>query len=70
MTRSWSYLDIINLELGASAGVPRLSRALVTDDNLWWAIGFEQAAAAAATAATAATATAATATATAAGWVV
>ncbi|MBT9310989.1 hypothetical protein [Leptothoe kymatousa] len=34
--------DIIERELGASAGVPHVSRALATADSLWWAIGFEQ----------------------------
>ena len=34
--------DIIERELGASAGIPEVSRTLATDDALWWAIGFEQ----------------------------
>ncbi|MEM9267161.1 MAG: hypothetical protein AAGA46_16720 [Cyanobacteria bacterium P01_F01_bin.13] len=38
----YTNTDIIERELGASAGVPHISRALATDDALWWSIGFEQ----------------------------
>ncbi|NEQ50153.1 MAG: hypothetical protein F6K11_08490 [Leptolyngbya sp. SIO3F4] len=34
--------EIIEQELGASAGVPEITRSLATDDALWWAVGFEQ----------------------------
>lgn len=38
----YTNTDIIERELGASAGVPTVTRTLVTDDALWWSIGFEQ----------------------------
>lgn len=38
----YTNTDIIERELGASAGVPHISRALATDNALWWSIGFEQ----------------------------
>ena len=34
--------DIIDRELGVSAGIPTVTRSLATDDTLWWSIGFEQ----------------------------
>lgn len=34
--------EIIERELGATAGVPVITQTLVTDDALWWSIGFEQ----------------------------
>lgn len=38
----YTNTDIIERDLGASAGVPTITRTLTTDDALWWAIGFEQ----------------------------
>lgn len=38
----YTNTDIVQRELGATAGVPNVTRALATDEALWWAIGFEQ----------------------------
>ncbi|NEZ55517.1 hypothetical protein [Adonisia turfae] len=38
----YTNTDIIERELGATAGVPTITQTLVTDDALWWSIGFEQ----------------------------
>ncbi|MEM8615013.1 MAG: hypothetical protein AAGF93_23615, partial [Cyanobacteria bacterium P01_H01_bin.105] len=38
----YTNTDILERELGASAGVPTVTQTLVTDDALWWSIGFEQ----------------------------
>lgn len=38
----YTNTDIIERELGASAGIPTVTQSLATDDALWWAIGFEQ----------------------------
>lgn len=38
----YTNTDIVERELGATAGVPLITRSLVTEDSLWWSIGFEQ----------------------------
>ncbi|MEM1255292.1 MAG: hypothetical protein AAGI69_22875 [Cyanobacteria bacterium P01_H01_bin.21] len=38
----YTNTDILERELGASAGVPTITQALATDNALWWSIGFEQ----------------------------
>ncbi|MEA5463577.1 hypothetical protein [Leptothoe sp. PORK10 BA2] len=38
----YTNTDIIQRELGETAGVPNVTRALATDEALWWSIGFEQ----------------------------
>ncbi|MBE9067550.1 hypothetical protein IQ260_12860 [Leptolyngbya cf. ectocarpi LEGE 11479] len=38
----YTNTDILDRELGASAGVPTLTRALATDEDIWWSVGFEQ----------------------------
>lgn len=38
----YTNTDIIERELGATAGIPTVTQTLVTDDDLWWSIGFEQ----------------------------
>ncbi|MEO0869057.1 MAG: hypothetical protein AAFY17_11540 [Cyanobacteria bacterium J06642_11] len=41
-TLLYTNADILERELGASAGIPSITRSLATEDALWWAIGFEQ----------------------------
>ena len=38
----YTNTDIVERELGATAGVPTITQALATDNALWWSIGFEQ----------------------------
>ncbi|NEP61690.1 MAG: hypothetical protein F6K31_32850 [Symploca sp. SIO2G7] len=38
----YTNTDIVDRELGSTAGVPTITRTLTTADALWWAIGFEQ----------------------------
>ncbi|WP_152532210.1 hypothetical protein [Leptolyngbya sp. Heron Island J] len=38
----YTNTDIIERELGVSAGVPTITGTAVTADALWWSIGFEQ----------------------------
>ena len=38
----YTNTDVIEQELGVSAGVPTITQALATDNTLWWSIGFEQ----------------------------
>ncbi|MEM6255864.1 MAG: hypothetical protein AAF821_23370 [Cyanobacteria bacterium P01_D01_bin.156] len=38
----YTNTDIVDRELGASAGVPEIAQTLITDSAIWWAIGFEQ----------------------------
>lgn len=38
----YTNAEIIAQELGASAGVPVLTRSIANEDSLWWSIGFEQ----------------------------
>lgn len=38
----YTNTDIIERELGASAGVPTITQTLATADAIWWSIGFEQ----------------------------
>lgn len=38
----YTNTEILDRELGASAGVPTITRALATDEDIWWSIGFEQ----------------------------
>ena len=38
----YTNTDIVERELGATAGVPNVTQTLATDKALWWSIGFEQ----------------------------
>ena len=38
----YTNADIIERQLGATAGVPTITGTVATDDALWWSIGFEQ----------------------------
>ena len=38
----YTNTDIRDRELGATAGIPTLTQTVITDEALWWSIGFEQ----------------------------